>query len=104
MPEHGSLEEIDSTDHEKNITSRPGAFSQRLTRGIQTERLIRIGTHALMVALILLVALGMREFYLRAEIVNPLSKSALAAEIAEPTPTETFQGLPPLKTYSDYSP
>jgi murein DD-endopeptidase MepM/ murein hydrolase activator NlpD len=104
MPEHGSTEEIDSPDSGNLITERLRAFSNRIIHGTQTERLIRIGTHALMVALILLVALGMREFYLRAEIVNPLGKSALAAEVAEPTPTETFQGLPPLKQYADNSP
>jgi murein DD-endopeptidase MepM/ murein hydrolase activator NlpD len=104
MPEHGSPEEIDSPDSGKKITERLRAFSQQVLHLTHSERLTRIGTHALMVAMILLVALGMREFYLRAEIVNPLGKSALAAEVAEPTPTETFQGLPPLKQNIDNIP
>ncbi len=101
MLEDGSSEELNSPDYSKSIKTKLRARARHMIHGIQTERLIRAGTHALMVAFILLVALGMREFYLRAEIVNPLGKSALAAEIAEPTPTETFQGLPPLKPVTD---
>lgn len=104
MPEDGSTEELNSPDYDKSIKIKLRARARHMIHGSQTERLVRAGTHALMVAFILLVALGMREFYLRAEIVNPLGKSALAAEIAEPTPTETFQGLPPLKPFTDIYP
>jgi len=104
MPEDGSTEELNSPDYYKRIKIKLRARARHMIHGSQTERLVRAGTHALMVAFILLVALGMREFYLRAEIVNPLGKSALAAEIAEPTPTETFQGLPPLKPFSENKP
>jgi murein DD-endopeptidase MepM/ murein hydrolase activator NlpD len=104
MPENSSVEDSNSPADNKRIDKKLLSRARRVMHGDQTERLTRIGTHALMVALILLVALGMREFYLQAEIVNPLGKSALAAEVASPTPTEIYRGLPVLKPYSENIP
>ena len=81
---------------DRNLETR----GRGLRRAVLGERASRLGTHALMVAFILVVAWGMREFYLRAQIVNPPENPAFAAAMASPTPTEIYEGIPPLR--SDY--
>lgn len=65
------------------------------------EGAMRFLTHALMVVLIMVVAWGMREFYLRAQIVNPPENPAFAAAMATPTTIEVYRGMPPLQSNSD---
>jgi murein DD-endopeptidase MepM/ murein hydrolase activator NlpD len=59
----------------------------------------RLGTHALLIALILVIAWVMREFYQDAQ-VDPLSSdsAALAAALPTPTPTPIPPILPPFET------
>lgn len=54
----------------------------------------RLGTHAMLLVLVLLLAWGMREFYLYAQTTEPGPSSAVfAAPLPTPTPTEAPQGL-----------
>ncbi len=58
---------------------------------------LRIGTHTLLIALILLVAWIMREFYRDSQEQSPGSQAALAASIPTPTPTQPAPALPPFE-------
>jgi len=62
-----------------------------------SEKVLRLGTHALLVMLILIVAWGMREFYTRAQILNLPEDSAFAAPLSSPTPTAGVSSLAPLQ-------
>jgi murein DD-endopeptidase MepM/ murein hydrolase activator NlpD len=55
------------------------------------ETALRLGTHVLLIAMILLVAWGLREFYFRADVVEIPSGSSLSAA----RPTETAAEPPP---------
>ncbi|MFM8321051.1 MAG: peptidoglycan DD-metalloendopeptidase family protein [Chloroflexota bacterium] len=57
------------------------------------EAAVRLGTHALLIALILFFAWGLRSFYLRAELV-PGPSGGLAAAIANATPVGQVIELP----------
>lgn len=56
---------------------------------------VRLGTNILLIALILIVVWGMRQFYRDARIETASSESAMAASLPTPTPTEELPGLPP---------
>lgn len=60
------------------------------------ESALRIGTTALLLALVLLVAWGMRELYQQTEVVNLSSGPALAASLPTPTATASLSALPNL--------
>jgi murein DD-endopeptidase MepM/ murein hydrolase activator NlpD len=66
------------------------------------ETTLRLGTHALLVALIIIVAWAMREFYLRAQVADAPSAAVLAAELPTATPTEPAPELPPIQTQVAY--
>lgn len=68
---------------------------------ISKKMFLRLATHSLLLGLILVVAWGMREFYLRAEIVEPQQSAAQAASLPSPMPTESLSGMPPLVTSDD---
>lgn len=82
--------------------SRWGAIWESISHAGLAELTIRLGSHVLLVMLILIVAWGMREFYLYAQTTkainepaqdNPtVSENALAASI----PTATLQEISPL--------
>ena len=57
------------------------------------ETALRLGTHVLLIALILIVAWGMREFYRQADIGRFPGQAALAAD--SPTATPTQSAAPP---------
>lgn len=89
------------------ITTRERPVSQRRKKRLQqvwqevsqagtSETVLRFGTHALLLALVLLVAFGMREFYSRIQISELRSEAAFAAPLPTPTPTEA---PPPLTAY-----
>ena len=65
-----------------------------------TDISIRLGTHVLLVVLILVVGWGMREFYLNAQEIGPSPADltpgdvSLAAPLPSPTPTEIAPSLP----------
>jgi murein DD-endopeptidase MepM/ murein hydrolase activator NlpD len=67
------------------------------------EVALRLGTHALLIALILLVAWGLREFYVLAQTVEPSSRIAAIDSLPTPTPTESLPGLPALQFEMDAS-
>ena len=58
------------------------------------DTVLRLGTHVLLIALILLFAWGLREFYLLAEVVELPNSSAIAASPPTPTPPEAQADLP----------
>lgn len=62
------------------------------------EAVLRLGTHTLLVALILLFAWGLREFYLGAEGVNVFAGALLADTTPTATPVQLAVNLP------DYNP
>lgn len=76
-----------------------------LTRAGWGEAVLRAGTHALSIALILLVIWGMRAFYLYLQSrpeAQPPKQAAFAAELPTPTPTALPPGLPPFTRLSAY--
>ena len=88
MPEGDSGEgtlalESESEGQKNRIT----LIWESVSRAGLSEKVIRLGTHAFLVMLILLVAWGMREFYTRAQILNLPEASAFAAPLPSPTPT-----------------
>lgn len=64
---------------------------------------LRIGTHILLVALILVVAWIMREFYRFSQEDIPSEQAALAASIPTPTPTQPAPVLPPFEVVAPVS-
>jgi murein DD-endopeptidase MepM/ murein hydrolase activator NlpD len=68
-----------------------------LSRAGLAEITLRLGTHALLIALILLVAWGMRQLYVSAQPEMP-RQAALAASLPTATPTEEPPDLPPFQT------
>jgi murein DD-endopeptidase MepM/ murein hydrolase activator NlpD len=67
---------------------------ERLSQAGLAEITIRLGTNILLVALILIVAWGMRELYTRSQVVQHPKEAVLAAELPAPTPTEIEPILP----------
>ena len=65
------------------------------------EVAIRLGTQALLVAVILIVAWGMRELYGHAQAPSQPREAAFAASLPTPTPTEPAPDLPPLQTQAE---
>lgn len=60
------------------------------------EGALRMGTTTLLLALVLLVAWGMRELYQQTEVVSLSSSAALAASLPTPTATAGLPALPDL--------
>jgi hypothetical protein len=73
------------------------ALWERISRAGMAETTLRLGTHALLIALILFVAWGMRQFYLTAQIEIPRG-AVMAASLPTATPTESPPELPPFST------
>jgi murein DD-endopeptidase MepM/ murein hydrolase activator NlpD len=71
---------------------------ENISRAGLAETVLRLGTHALLLASILVVAWGMRELYLRAQVINPPEEAALAASAPTATPTEPPPNLPLLES------
>lgn len=67
---------------------------ETLSQAGMAEGALRLGTHALLLVLIILVAWGMREFYLYAQDYQPAQEAAFAAALPSPTPTEAPPALP----------
>lgn len=66
------------------------------------ETFLRIGTHTLLIALILVVAWAMRKFYLSAQVENIPQQAAFAAQLPTSTPTPSAPQLPPYQTQTTY--
>lgn len=58
------------------------------------EVAIRLGTHALLIALILLFAWGLRELYLLAQVVDLPTDASSSASLSTATPGEVMPNLP----------
>lgn len=66
------------------------------------ETALRLGTHTLLIALILVVAWVMRKFYLYAQVENVPQEAAIAAPLPTPTPTPIPPQLPPYQAQPNY--
>ena len=66
------------------------------------ETALRIGTHILLIAMILVVAWAMRKFYVYAQVENIPQEAAFAAPLPTPTPTPITPQLPPYQTEITY--
>ena len=84
----GDLPAEESTPLQKN---RWFMVWQGLSQAGLAETVLRVGTHVLLVALILIVAWGLREFYSQAQIASLPRQVARAADLLTPTP----QAAPP---------
>ena len=73
-------------------------FWRLISQAGMADTTIRLGTHVLLVALILAVAWGMRQFYLQTQIENQKNSPVLAAPLPTATPTEIPPKLPALVT------
>ena len=62
---------------------------------------IRLGSHILLVALILVVSWGLREFYLYAQVIDESGGALAAAPVPSPTPTEVRPILPQYRSQED---
>jgi murein DD-endopeptidase MepM/ murein hydrolase activator NlpD len=89
----GDLPAEESTPLQK---SRWFVVWQSLSQAGLAETAFRLGTNVLLVALILLVAWGMREFYRRAQIAKLPQPAALAADLPTPAPKEALPPVPDL--------
>ncbi len=74
--------------------SRFFVFWESLTQAGLAETALRLGTHALLLALIVIVTWGMRQFYRYTQVENQPSEAALAAPLPTPTPTPVPAQLP----------
>lgn len=78
-----------------DAASRWSEIWEAINRAGLTEISIRLGTHILLVALILVLAWGLREFYFHAQLIDPSGEGALAAApVASPEPTQFAPVLP----------
>jgi LysM repeat protein len=68
---------------------------EEMIRREMGDPFMRIGTHLLSIALVLLVVWVMREFYLRAQVTEAPRQPVQAAALPSPTPTAELPGLPP---------
>jgi murein DD-endopeptidase MepM/ murein hydrolase activator NlpD len=99
MPEDLTIEDkpIESKNTpDNNQTEQDINIWQRISRAGMADTVIRLGTHVLLVALILVIAWGMRQFYERTQIQAVSDNPAHAAALPSPTPTEIPPELPPL--------
>jgi murein DD-endopeptidase MepM/ murein hydrolase activator NlpD len=107
MEEKDLREAIDQGEADSPSTSRLYEFWANLMQAGLADIAVRLGSHLLLLALILVVAWGMREFYLSAQIIdrganvslvnNTINNVAAAAPRQTVTPTNVPLILPPLK-------
>ena len=81
----GDISAVESNPLQK---SRWYQLWQGLSQAGLAETALRLGTHILLVALILIVAWGLREFYNRAQIASLPQAVAQAADLPTPPPQE----------------
>lgn len=99
MPEDLTIE--DRPKENRNILDdaqpeQDSSIWQRISRAGMADTVIRLGTHVLLIALILIIAWGMRQFYVRTQIQAVKNNPAHAAALPSPTPTQIPPELPPL--------
>jgi hypothetical protein len=77
--------------------SRLLALWEGITQAGLANATLRMGTHILLIALILVVALVMREFYRYTQADTLAGEAALAAALPTATPTQPAPALPPFE-------
>ncbi len=87
-------EEKSPNDSQPAQASRWSEIWEAITHAGLAEITIRLGSHVLLVALILVVAWGLREFYLYAQVIGESGGVLAAAPLPTPTPTESAPILP----------
>jgi murein DD-endopeptidase MepM/ murein hydrolase activator NlpD len=94
----------------ENISSQQGVSQSRLlgiweglSRAGMAETALRLGTHALSIALIMIVAWAMHQLYLHTQQNESIKEAALAASPPTPTPTEIPPRLPPYQPDISYT-
>lgn len=93
VPSQIASEKKPNLDSPTEMVERSGLLElwERLSQAGLAESALRLGTHTLLLALILLVAWSMRQFYNLGQVPGASSDAVLAAPLPTPTPTE----LPP---------
>jgi murein DD-endopeptidase MepM/ murein hydrolase activator NlpD len=104
------MSEEDQLENNHTVMPEPSQVNRwdRIWESISSAGLadvsIRLGTHVLLVILILFVGWGMREFYLNAQDFEPpqadlaSGEKSLAAPLPTPTPTDIAPTLPDFQT------
>lgn len=87
----------------KSIKNSINNIRQSVSRAGLNETVLRLGTHAFLLALILVVAWGMRELYVRSQVVNPPESAVMAASVPTITPTEPPPKIPFLESDTAFS-
>lgn len=98
----GGPEENQNLDQTSAEKSRLLMLWDGLSQAGLAETALRLGTHALLIALILVVAWVMRKFYLYAQVENVPQEAAFAAPLPTPTPTPIPPQLPPYQAQQTY--
>ncbi len=93
QPLPAPVKETDVAEHESRLLF----FLQRILPSGVADASLRIGTHLLSIAFVLLVVWVMREHILKAPTSPPSRQSAQAAVLPTPTPTEELPELPQFK-------
>ena len=86
MSDNDLQREKDGAAHQTDRKSWLLGALEYITQTGLAEFVLRLGTHALMLALILLFAWVLRGFYLLAQAEKPLSRTASASTLPTPTP------------------
>jgi murein DD-endopeptidase MepM/ murein hydrolase activator NlpD len=97
MTSHLNDDLSDPTGQNPEAPASPGrwmAFWEILSRAGLSEMALRLGTHALLLALILIFAWGLRSFYLNAQAADGPGDAPLAAAAGAATPVTLIQDLP----------
>ena len=93
---------IQSLDQSTAEKSRLLMLWEGLSQAGLAETALRLGTHTLLIALILVVAWAMRKFYLYTPVENAPYEAAFAAPLPTPTPTPIPPQLPPYQAQLTY--
>ena len=104
MSEEDQLENNHTVKPEPSQVNRWDSIWESISSAGLADISIRLGTHVLLVILILVVGWGMREFYLNAQDFEPSQadlasgEKSLAAPLPTPTPTDIAPTLPDFQT------
>jgi murein DD-endopeptidase MepM/ murein hydrolase activator NlpD len=99
MAEDLRLEPDDARANEPETSSRWQSLWERLSKAGLADITLRLGTHTLLLALILLVAYGMHEYYRFTQAPTSGSIPVLAAQASTPAPVEATPALPEFQSF-----
>ena len=94
----GFLDESAAEESTSHRSNRLIGIWEDLAHAGLAETVLRLGTHALLVALILFVAWGLRQFYLRAQVMDRTKPAAFAANPTTPVSDTLPTELPPIQS------